>query len=293
MKAPAFVMFAVLAVASAAGICQRTTCDYSPDTNSQGATYFRTTIYSTSHPDLENFRCGKAGGSNDCECHCDSTYQCTLLHDADGDGPRETKSLHHCELAEKAVPVLLQLKLQSPVLQSEWAALTDQTTDSELSGLGLGGVTMVGSALTEMNLKFKQLSGPIPSFAANTALTKLALNRNALTGPIPSFAANTAIGTLKLQGNQLSGPIPSFAANTALTDLRLFENQLTGPIPSFEANTALEILHLNDNKLTGSIPSFAHNIVLEKLSLFNNQLTDPQGWKLNTANYVSSCHVDV
>jgi len=308
-------MFAVLAVASAAGICQRTTCDYSPNTNSQGAAYFRTTIYSTSHPDLENFRCGKASGSNDCECHCDPTYQCTLLFDADGDGPRETKSLHHCEPepTEKAVPVLLQLKSQSTALQSEWAALTDQTTDSELAGLGLPGVTMEGSALTKLALWQKEITGPIPSFEANTALRELWLNRNKLTGPVPSLAANTALTDCYLQINQLSGTIPSFAANTALQRISLEANHLTGTIPSFAANTALHLfflhhnqltgtippdfsnkqdlvmLYLNDNQLTGTIPDFSNNQKLERLYLNDNQLTDAPGWKLNTANYPSGC----
>jgi len=66
-------------------------------------------------------------------------------------------------------------------------------------------LAVIGSTLaTTVTAKSCKLAGPIPSFA-NTGLQVLDLGENQLTGPIPSFAANTVLSSLHLNDNQLTG----------------------------------------------------------------------------------------
>jgi hypothetical protein len=50
----------------------------------------------------------------------------------------------------RAAPVLLQLKSQSSMLNSEWISLTSDTKDGELESMDLGGVTMVDGMMTKL-----------------------------------------------------------------------------------------------------------------------------------------------
>ena len=133
--------------------------------------------------------------------------------------------------------------------------LIDSTGTTNMDGLE--GATH----LTELGLRFNDISGSIPTEIANLrSLQSLRLSENNLSGIIPSFLeSNTNLMMIRLGSNNLSGPLPSFAKQQYLYNLDLSDNQLTGTIP----NTFLQeivpeqiiVVDLSSNVLSGEVPA--------------------------------------
>lgn len=141
-----------------------------------------------------------------------------------------------------------------------------------------GGVGTGESCIVELDLNFRDLSGPIPARIAQlTGLRKLSMARNKLTGSIPvELAQLQSLELLDLGGNDLSGEIPpQLGELTALKELDLASNQLTGQIPvELSKLQRLRKLNLHINELSGPIPPELGNLTnLKHLRLYNNALS--------------------
>ena len=165
-----------------------------------------------------------------------------------------------------------------------WWNSNNWLSDAPL-GEWYGVVTELGN-VTELNLGYNGLSGPIPPELGNLAdLTVLDLGMNRLSGPIPPELGNLSnltvldFGQFPLFGGRLSGPIPPELGDLAnLTVLDLGDNRLSGPLPEELAGlTALRLLHLDKNMLTGPIPAgFGRMSRLHELTLsFNEDMAGP------------------
>ena len=162
-------------------------------------------------------------------------------------------------------------------------------SDNWLSGAPLGewhGVETEHGNVTEINLQYNGLSGPIPPELGKLAdLKVLDLGWNRLSGPIPAELGNLAnltvldLGQFPLRGGLLSGPIPPELGKLVnLTVLDLNDNQLTGPLPEELADlAALRLLRLDKNLLTGPIPAgYGRMSRLHELTLsFNEAMAGP------------------
>jgi Leucine-rich repeat (LRR) protein len=129
----------------------------------------------------------------------------------------------------------------------------DSTKLRSLSGIG------AGVSLLEVDVRFNQLSGPIPAEIQNmTNLESFAGSVNDFSGPIPDFSSLRKLNTLRLSDNNLSGNLPAFARQPDLKALDLSDNQLVGPMPAnFLAGVNDDqsiFLDLSSNLLTGTVP---------------------------------------
>ena len=126
--------------------------------------------------------------------------------------------------------------------------------------------TDANGLVTSINLRFNDLSGPIPKEVARlTELQDLSLPSNGLTGSIPAALGQlTELQELRLSSNELTGAIPAELGNLSkLRTLNLDGNRLTGPIPPELANlTNLITLWLGGqgNSFTGCIPAALQQI---------------------------------
>ena len=106
-------------------------------------------------------------------------------------------------------------------------------------------------------------------------LTDLDLGYNQLTGPILEMNALTNLTDLDLGANQLTSTIPDMSALINLTDLDLGYNQLTGPIPDMSVLSNLKrpwVLDLRGNLLClpeGTKLSRLNNVVTAHLQSLN------------------------
>ena len=155
------------------------------------------------------------------------------------------------------------------------------------------------SRLTDLDLGYNSLSGPIPSELGKLRhlrdlllcgneltgsipaelgglyrLEKLHLCHNKLTGPIPAeLGSLRRLKSLSLNGNQLGGAIPPELGDLdSLGRLNLSRNELTGEVPSELGNlTELSILFLQGTNLSGGVPrSFGNLVDLQILSFANS-----------------------
>lgn len=177
--------------------------------------------------------------------------------------------------------------------------LTSLTNCSRLQVLGLGrnqftgkipsSVANLSIIMTELSLRFNQISGTIPVGITNLVnlnllliefnqltghippsignlknLQDLNLGMNKLTGRIPASIGNISILTvLDLEYNSLWGSIPpEIGECQSLTELYLAHNGLTGSVPHqiFSIRTLSIILSLHDNLLSGSFPLEVGNL---------------------------------
>ncbi len=134
--------------------------------------------------------------------------------------------------------------------------------------------------VTDLNLGFNQLTGPLPPQLSNlTHLKVLDLGINRLSGTIPSqLGSLPQLTYLRMDGNQLTGPIPPELGDLAsLTYLNLENNPLTGSLPpQLGKLTNLTMLWISATGLSGPIPVELANLTnLEYLDLEYNQLTGP------------------
>lgn len=134
-------------------------------------------------------------------------------------------------------------------------------------------------SLTELDLSFNQIEGPLPPNLSSCipSIQKLVLHCNSLTGSIPPDVGNLCdLKYLILSRNKLSGPLPAALGKLqALKDLQLWQNQFIGPIPS-ELGELSGLLRLSvDNCfLSGELPPSLGNMKsLQELHCFDNQIS--------------------
>lgn len=131
----------------------------------------------------------------------------------------------------------------------------------------------------ELDLSNNKLRGAFPlTVLGATNLTFLDLRFNNLTGPIPAQVFTLDLEVLFLNNNEFNGAIPENLGKTPVSYLTLANNKFTGPIPRSIGQTSkslLEVLFLN-NQLSGCLP---YEIgLLKKTTTFDasiNQLTGP------------------
>jgi hypothetical protein len=95
------------------------------------------------------------------------------------------------------------------------------------------------TTVTMIDLRSNHLVGPLPATIGNLGnLTVLTLDHNQLSGPIPSLAANTPLQLLSLSSNQLTGPVDSSLGtlmNLVAGGLDLRWNALSSTNPTLTA----------------------------------------------------------
>mmetsp|Transcript_21277 Transcript_21277/g.59194 ORF Transcript_21277/g.59194 Transcript_21277/m.59194 type:complete len:427 (+) Transcript_21277:1990-3270(+) len=120
-------------------------------------------------------------------------------------------------------------------------------------------ITCTNGVPTELDLRFLQLQGSIPtSIGLLSSFSRITLDNNALTGTIPTeVGLLTQLRSFDLYSNALSGIIPTEMGHlTRMRDLNLNANHLTGNIPSeIGKMTRLNNLFVTNNTMTGNIPS--------------------------------------
>ncbi|QHO14616.1 LRR receptor-like serine/threonine-protein kinase [Arachis hypogaea] len=138
------------------------------------------------------------------------------------------------------------------------------------------------STLTEINLYFSYLSGPLSSKFGRGKLCKLQQiqlsNNYQLTGDISELlealsCSNQTLEWLLLSSNQLTGKLPnSLWQFNSLLELDLSNNSLSGPIPASVGNiSSLGSLNLQGNMMNGEIPeSIGQLTKLSTLNLLQN-----------------------
>ncbi|MED6176877.1 hypothetical protein PIB30_092584 [Stylosanthes scabra] len=173
--------------------------------------------------------------------------------------------------------------------------------------------TLQNNNLVFLDLRFNQLTGPIPSKLFDIHLDVIFINNNRFNQYLPENFGNTIARYLTFANNQLCGPIPRSigkAANT-LTEVLFLgnnfdgclpyeignlkkavvfdvsKNHLTGPIPySFGCLRQIQFLNLANNKFYGAVPENVCKlpglIKNGNLTLSNNYFTavGPECWKL-------------
>lgn len=160
----------------------------------------------------------------------------------------------------------------------------------------LGYMNNNGAAyLTELNLGFNSLIGPVPEdLKSLIELKYLDLSNNGLTGQIPNEFSNNLddpskelfgfpkLQVLYVQRNDFGGSIPTtIGYMTNLRYLHMYENAksggIQGPIPpSIGMLTKLNEFHAWNNTLSGSIPEDVGNMTnLRSLRINQNHLSGP------------------
>ncbi|MFM9961971.1 MAG: COR domain-containing protein, partial [Planctomycetaceae bacterium] len=129
------------------------------------------------------------------------------------------------------------------------------------------------TALTELNLRFNQLSALPPEIGQLTALTKINLHSNQLSVLPPMIGQLTALRTLDLRDNQLRTLPPEFVQLTELAELYLYFNQLRTLPYEFGRLTALTTLDLDGNQLSTLPPDIGQLAALTTLNLWGNHLS--------------------
>ena len=146
----------------------------------------------------------------------------------------------------------------------DWTNSANWLTDSPLSDWFGVGTNDPNGRVTDLDLEFNGLTGPLPAELGRLAkLQSLGLGHNGLTGAIPAeLGSLEELRFLHLEVNKLTGPLPAELGNLEyLSYLSLGWNALTGPIPSTLGGLEnLEKLDLAANALTGSIPASLENL---------------------------------
>ncbi|XP_047940763.1 receptor-like protein EIX1 [Salvia hispanica] len=132
----------------------------------------------------------------------------------------------------------------------------------------------VSSILDTLYLFDNQITGTIPNLS-NTFIRNIDLSNNSISGPIPSFHANSE--TIQLSENMFSGSISSICKthHSKLCLLDLSNNQLAGEIPNcWEKMPTLYSLNLANNHFWGEIPRSLGSVSgLGALQLRGNSLS--------------------
>ena len=158
-----------------------------------------------------------------------------------------------------------------------------------------GVTTNEDGCVSDLSLRYKGLTGSIPSELANLShLESLDLQSNQLSGSIlPGLGQLSNLIELDLHGNQLSGSIPPDLGQLSnLEYLNLSYNDFTGSIPPElgQLSNLIELI-LHQNELSGTIPPDLGNLSnLTKLMLHLNQLSGsipPELGQLSNLKYLN------
>ncbi|XP_016186094.1 uncharacterized protein At4g06744, partial [Arachis ipaensis] len=133
--------------------------------------------------------------------------------------------------------------------------------------------------LTFLDIRFNQLSGPIPPELFVQDLDVIFINNNLFSGNLPSNFGSTPARYLTFANNQFSGTIPSSIgkASKTLTEVLFLGNNLDGCLP-YEIGLLgkATVFDASKNIITGPIPhSFGCLKSIQFLNLASNQLYGP------------------
>ncbi|KAK4736493.1 hypothetical protein R3W88_000190 [Solanum pinnatisectum] len=133
------------------------------------------------------------------------------------------------------------------------------------------------TSLHELNMRYCNLSGPIPKPLWNSR--DLYLGDNSFDGRLEFLSFNISwrqLYSLDFSFNSLTGPIPSDVSGLQnLQSLYLSSNHLNGTIPSWIFSLpSLNTLQLSDNHFSGKIQEFKCKTLFE-VDLRQNQLQGP------------------
>lgn len=147
------------------------------------------------------------------------------------------------------------------------------------------GITVKDNKVTEINLLFNNLNGPLPaSLGQLKYLKKLELSFNPISGTIPAELGNLELlEVLAINGTAISGFIPESLGNLSnLKQLHLSSNQLSGIVPeSLGALPQIEVFNVFDNDLYGSLPKgFSTRPNLRELIVAENNFDNPQDFSV-------------
>nr|XP_025878312.1 MDIS1-interacting receptor like kinase 2-like [Oryza sativa Japonica Group] len=130
------------------------------------------------------------------------------------------------------------------------------------------------------------LSGPIcGSFSAMHSLAVIDLRFNDLSGPIPNFATFSSLRVLQLGHNFLQGQVsPLIFQHKKLVTVDLYNNlELSDSLPNFSVASNLENIFVTETSFYGEIPSSIGNLKYLKnlgvgASQFSGELPSSIGW---------------
>ncbi|KAG6588155.1 putative inactive receptor kinase, partial [Cucurbita argyrosperma subsp. sororia] len=153
--------------------------------------------------------------------------------------------------------------------------------------------------LTELDLSFNQLQGPVGSITSTT-LKKLNISSNKLTGSLPTIIGHCTVidlsnnmlsgdlsriqswgnhvEVIQLSSNSLTGTLSNKSSQfLRLTLLNVSNNSLEGILPTvLSTYPELKIIDLSHNRLNGPLPStLFHSLKLTDLNLSGNNFTGP------------------
>jgi Leucine-rich repeat (LRR) protein len=182
------------------------------------------------------------------------------------------------------LPSLVHLKLYSNTIYFNFEGIENAKGLKTLllDDTGLRSLSGIGSArsLTDVNVGFNQLTGPVPEELSRLVnLETLIISSNKFDGFLPYWLRGLAgsLQTLAAANNKLSGPLYDFADFGSLIFLDLSHNQLSGSVPpSLFADADGEnkvVADLSDNRLTGAVPADLARLSRLTLQLKNNQIS--------------------
>lgn len=112
--------------------------------------------------------------------------------------------------------------------------------------------------LTEINLQFNKINGPVELFADLPSLSVLTLTNNLLEGRFPAkLFQNNNLTDIDISYNfDVSGSLPNFSSQSMLTKLLVSSTDFSGIIPSSIANLkSLNMLGLASSDFPQELPS--------------------------------------
>ncbi|XP_047321277.1 LRR receptor-like serine/threonine-protein kinase GHR1 [Impatiens glandulifera] len=142
--------------------------------------------------------------------------------------------------------------------------------------LPLGLLQESSMVLSELDLSFNQLQGPIGNIITSPTLRKLNLSNNKLSGTLPIRVGHCAI--IDLSNNLLSGSLSRIQGwGNYVEVINLSSNLLTGALPN-QTSQFLRLLSLivSNNSLSGIIPPILTQYPeLQVIDLSHNRLNGP------------------
>lgn len=133
--------------------------------------------------------------------------------------------------------------------------------------------------LTELSVRFNNLTTLPTELAELTYLESLILSDNKISGPLPLWLQDLSrLRKLWMSSNQLSGPLLSFSQSSQLASIDLSNNKITGTIPNALLKSASNLknvyMDFSNNELSGTVPSSLGRFSDLSVYLNDNRLTE-------------------